>query len=133
MSPELNKAKRRLIEGEYSFVLINGDEEYVSSSKGIAPIISLLESSPELLKGASVADKVIGKAAALLLIYGGVKEIFTEVISSHGILVLESEKKIIEFEKQVQYIVNRAGTGMCPMEKRVLEIDDPTKGYQALS
>ncbi|MDD2362723.1 MAG: DUF1893 domain-containing protein [Oscillospiraceae bacterium] len=133
MSPELNKAKRRLLEGGFSFVLINRDKEYVSSLKGIAPIISLLENSPELLKGACVADKVIGKAAALLLIYGGVKEIFTQVISSHAITVLENEKKIIDFEKQVQYIVNRSGTGMCPMEKLVLEINDPLEGYRALS
>ena len=32
----------------------------------------------------------------------------------------------------VEYIINRDKTGMCPMEKAVLEVDEPNTAYDVL-
>ena len=32
----------------------------------------------------------------------------------------------------VEYIINRDKTGMCPMEKAVLEVDEPNTAYVVL-
>lgn len=42
----------------------------------------LLENEPEFLLGAFVADKVVGKGAAALMVLGGVKHVYTDVIST---------------------------------------------------
>ena len=133
MTPSLEKAKMTLLEGGFTFVLVNGDQEYVSSLMGIAPLLSLLKNSPGLLKGASVADKVVGKAAAMLMLYGGVSDIYSGIISHPALSVLEKAELKIESDRRVSYIENRAGTDMCPMEKRVLHLSDPEECYRLLS
>lgn len=132
MSCWLEKAKRILNEGGCTLALINGEKQFTSTLMGIAPVLELLEGCPELLSGASVADKVVGKAAALLFIYGGVKQIYADVISTYALSALESAGVSAQFSRKVPFIKNRAGDGMCPMEKKVLDIDDASEGYEAL-
>ena len=127
-----NKVTERLKEGGYSFVLYKDGEWSTSEKRGIAPIMELLRENKELLKGAYVADKVIGKAAALLLIEGGISYLHTQVISEHAIEVLRMSNIEFEYQSLVPYIVNRAGDGMCPMEETVLEVTDSTKAYELL-
>ena len=127
-----NKVTERLKEGGYSFVLYKDGEWSTSEKRGIAPIMELLRENKELLKGAYVADKVIGKAAALLLIEGGISYLHTQVISEHAIEVLRMSNIEFEYQSLVPYIVNRAGDGMCPMEETVLEVTDSTKAYKLL-
>lgn len=97
------------------------------------PLLEWLSKSPELLKGACAADKVVGKAAALLMIYGGVSEIYAEVISESAADCLEQNGIKFSFGKRVPYIRNRNKTDMCPMEKRCLHINSPDEAYEALS
>ncbi len=127
-----NKVTEKLKEGGYSFVLYKDGEWSTSEKRGIAPIMELLRENKELLKGAYVADKVIGKAAALLLIEGGISYLHTQVISEHAIEVLRMSNIEFEYQSLVPYIVNRAGDGMCPMEETVLEVTDSTKAYKLL-
>ena len=49
----------------------------------------LLDHDPEVLHGAVIADKVIGKAAAAMVVVGGVKELYAEVLSKKAIPFLE--------------------------------------------
>lgn len=133
MTKFLERAKSTLHDGGFTFVAWNGEKEFVSTLLGIAPVLSLIKNTPETLKGASVADKVIGKAAAMLMVYGGVSEIYADVVSEHALPVLERSGITLQYDKVVPYIINRAGTGMCPMEKKVLLIDDPEECFKVLS
>jgi len=128
----LKKAEKMLHDGKYTFVLINRDKQYTSTLMGIAPAIGLLKNSPGLMSGAAVADKVVGKSAALLFIYGGVKQVYARVISSFALSTLEYAGVDVEYENKVPFIKNRAGDGMCPMEKTVLDISDAGEGYEKL-
>lgn len=64
---------RELLGKSGSLAVVNGDREYSSSARGVKPLTNLLCSDREMLCGASVADKIVGKAAALLMAAGGVK------------------------------------------------------------
>ena len=132
MTSQLEKAVKKLHEEGCALAVLNGGGEFVSYQPGLAPLVNLLKNSPELLRGGSVADKIVGKAAAFLLLYGGVKEVYAEVISSHALAGLERAGVKLEFNKKVPFIKNRAGTDTCPMEKRVLDIDDVETGAAAL-
>ncbi|NLW88959.1 MAG: DUF1893 domain-containing protein [Clostridiaceae bacterium] len=128
----LQEAVRKLSETDATFVAVNNDRIIESHERGIAPILTLLLTEPEALRGASVADKVIGKAAALLLIYAGVDHLHAKTISEHAVSVLSEHPVSYSFGQKVPFIVNRKGDGICPMEKQVLNITDPKKAFEIL-
>lgn len=59
------------------------------SKPGVHDLEHLLDHAPEMLHGATIADKVIGKAAAAMVVVGGVKELYAEVMSKRAIPFLE--------------------------------------------
>ena len=71
-----------------SCVIRNGDVTRIFRERGVKDLYRLLEEEPELLDGAFVADKVVGKGAAALMILGGVGELHADVISRPARLLL---------------------------------------------
>lgn len=59
------------------------------SKPGVRDLEHLLDHDPEVLQGAVIADKVIGKAAAAMAVVGGVKALYAEVMSKKAIPFLE--------------------------------------------
>lgn len=129
---DMEKAKELLGEGKYTFAAVKNGELRTSQKRGIAPIIELIDAEPEFLNGASVADKVIGKAAAMLLNAYGVKNIRTPLASEKAVEYLKGKSMIFEYESTAEYIINRDGTDMCPMEKTVLNINDEKEAERLL-
>lgn len=72
-----------------SLVVKNHDIVTTYSKPGVRDLEYLLDHDPEMLHGATIADKVIGKAAAAMVVVGGVKELFAEVMSKRAIPFLE--------------------------------------------
>lgn len=101
-----------------------------SHENGIRPVLSWLAQDAGLLKGACAADRVVGKAAALLMIYGGVSEIYAQVMSGPAAEFLRKNGVAFSFGKQVPYILNDDGTDLCPMEKRCAGVDSPAEAYE---
>ena len=48
----------------------SGDTILRSEARGIAPLLGWIEADKLALRGAAIADKVVGKAAAMLMVYG---------------------------------------------------------------
>ena len=63
-----------------------------------------------------MADKVVGKGAAALLILGGVRELFAGVISTSALGLLEDSGISLRFAEKVPYIINRKRDDLCPVE-----------------
>ena len=59
-----------------------------SDKRGIAPMITFIVRGDDLT-GYSVADTVVGKAAALLFVKCGIKSVFAKTLSEYGKNVLE--------------------------------------------
>ena len=132
MENRLEQAKAAL-QGEITFAAVLQDGRLVTSErKGIAPMMALLSEDLNLLKGACVADRVIGRAAALLMEKAGIAEAFGEVVSSHALKAFEKSGISFAYGKEVEYIINRTKTGMCPMEQTVLDMEDAEAAYEAL-
>ena len=72
---------RLLHEGGYSCV-IRKEEIRTFTQRGVADLYDLLNQHPVFLHGAQVADKVVGKAAAALMVLGGVREVYPDIIVS---------------------------------------------------
>lgn len=117
---------------DYNCVSIRGDEIYTSNLSGVMPILAKLIENSSFFTGAVVGDIVIGKAAAMLLIYGNVESIYAKVISEQAIPFLEKYQIPFTYDTLVPNILNRNKDGMCPMEQLVLNINDPTEAYLAI-
>lgn len=84
------------------------------------------------LTGYSVADVVVGKAAALLFVKSGIVSVFAKTLSESGKKILETNGIPFEYEVLTKRIINRAGTDICPMEKAVATTDSPEEAYELL-
>ena len=130
---DLEIAKDALRRGDYSLVIVrDGRIIYASRSHGIGGILQAIEELDNRIKGASVADRVIGKAAALLLAYSKVKDAYALVISRSGLETLRSHGIQVDYESLVPKILDRSRRGICPFEKLTLEIDSPRLGFEVL-
>lgn len=128
---KIEKAKE-LLTDSVTFAAVSEKGVFTSEKRGVAPIFELADSDLDFLNGAAVADRVIGKAAAMLLERYGVAEIFARVTSEHAFEYLSNKTVKFEYNKKVEYIINRDKTDMCPMEKAVLGIDDSTEGERLI-
>lgn len=132
MKNRLEQAKAAL-QGKITFAAVLQNGKLVTSEKkGIAPMIALLEEDMEILRGAYVADRVIGRAAALLMEKAGAAAAYGGIVSAHALRAFAKSGIPFIYDKEVEYIINRTKTGMCPMEQTVLLIEDADAAYEAL-
>lgn len=125
-------AKSYLQEG-ITCVIIKDGQIYQAETSGIRPLLNWLEETPCPLTDGDVADRVVGKAAAMLFRYAKIHSLYTEIISEHALQALQNSDIEVSYDTLVPYVKNRDQSGMCPMEAKVLEMDDPTQAYRILS
>ena len=119
-----------LLKENHTIVIYKSDASVVvSDDRGVAPLMKLLNEDKEQLRDSMIADKVIGKSAALLMVYGKVKEVFTPTISVPAIEVFKNHNVKITYDKIVERIINRKGDGLCPMETLCLNTDNPEEAF----
>lgn len=106
---------RLLHEGKHSLVVSNG-EVRTFDRRGVADLYALLQEDSDFLKGASVADKVVGKAAAALMILGEVGELHADVVSRPALDLFADSAVRVSYGTAVPHIINRTKTGWCPLE-----------------
>lgn len=94
--------------------------------------MELLAEAPDFLRGSFVVDKVVGRAAAMLMIHGGVAALHANLISEPAVSTLTAHNLPFTCDARTPYIQNRDKTGYCPMEQTCLDIDDPAEAYLAL-
>ncbi len=105
-------------------LLHNGEHSLVISNKtintydgnGVSDLMRILDEQPNILNGATLADKVVGKGAAALMVIGKVKEVYSDVISQPALNLLVDNKIVVTYGQCVPQIRNRMGTGFCPIE-----------------
>lgn len=124
------KAKSGLTDG-VSCVLVRGDVIRVSKKRGIAPMLGFIADGCDM-RGFSAADRIVGKAAAMLFCKAGISEVYAEVLSSAGKEFLDAHGIPVTFGVLTDRILNRAGNGICPMEETVTGIEDVNEAYAAL-
>lgn len=124
---ETEKAKS-LLKDKVTFAAVGKKGIYTSEKRGVKPILDKIDADPGFFNGASVADRVIGKAAAMLLEKYGVAEIYAQVTSEYAAAYLENKSVKLTYEKKTDFIMNRSGTDMCPMEKTVLNVNNADEG-----
>ena len=115
---------------ELSLVIVkNGQVVFETKGQGVSGFLEAIEVLDQELIGASVADKIVGVAAAMLCVYSGLSAVFALTISDSGLKVLEENDMMCMFEKKVEKILNRDKNDVCPFEKLVSSSESPKKAY----
>ena len=87
-----------------SCVVRNGDTIRIFRERGVRDLWRLLHEEPELLDGAFVADKVVGKGAAALMAAGRVRELFADVVSHAALELLNGAGIPVSYTVAVPHI-----------------------------
>ena len=130
----LQTAIEELSKGGYSCVGSDSDGNivFVSSERGLKPLMDQTAEDPNGLRGIYVADKIIGKATACVIIYKGAAACHGCTMSEPASQLLRENGVPYSYGQMVPFIRNRAGTGMCPMEHAVENSTDAKSGFEAI-
>ena len=133
MNQDLELAKLKLTEKDLSLVIAKkGKVIFETKKSGISGFLQAIEELENDLVAASLADKIVGVAAAMLCVYSGLSSVFALTISTKGIRVLEDNNIEYVFEKEVPNILNRNKDDMCPFEKMAIASGSPEEAYVKL-
>jgi hypothetical protein len=111
---------------KYSLALVQGDKiVYSSDGSGIKPLWDCLEKYRQSKDKFILFDKVIGLAAARLVVYSGIiTAIHTRLISQPARKLLQENKVKIEADEIVANILRKDKSAICPGEIIALNTDD---------
>ena len=101
-----------------SLVVEKNGEITTYNKKGVRDLIWLLDNEPERLCEAQIADKVVGKAAAGLMVQGRIREVYAEVMSQKAFPLFEEAGIPYTYGTLVEHII-APEDGRCPLEKIV--------------
>ena len=131
MSGDLKIAAQLLAEEGQSLVVVrNGRMLFSSRLPGIQPLLDALDNN--VLPGSAVADKIVGRAAAMIAVLGQVTAVHTTVMSQGAADVLAEAGVLYCTGMTVPQILNREGTGPCPIEITTEFTVVPEKGVKAV-
>ena len=112
----MNTIINTLHQGGYSCVIRKGMQTRTYHQRGVKDLWELCQSEECFLNGAQIADKVIGKGAAALMVYGGICEVYADVISTPAWELLQEHGIHVTYAQQTDRIMNRQRDGLCPVE-----------------
>jgi len=100
-----------------------GNIIFTSRSRGVFDLYRLVKYDPGLLMGASAADKVVGKAAAMLYAQSGIEELYADSVSRGAASILREAGIKLQYQNMIPFVMNRDRTGMCPVERLANTVD----------
>lgn len=111
----------RLVEEDGCCRVIVRGREIVSKERGrgTGPFLRLLDSRPDVLRGARVVDSTVGIASAAVAVKGGAAKVFARTASEGARDVLARAGIPLEARVVVPHILNRDLSGPCPLESGV--------------
>lgn len=130
---DLEMAKKNLDRRDLTLCVVKGNAiVFESVMGGISGFLTAVEKLERRLEGASIADRIAGRAIALLCVYAKVKAVYASVLSKKGKAVFEEYAVHHEWDQIVESVLDVDGVGTCPFEKLASEISDPSAAYRKL-
>jgi hypothetical protein len=133
MNTDLEIAKKRLTENRVSLSIVKeGKIFFESRSHGLKDLFGAVNKLGTSLRNASIADQIVGKAAAFLFVYSRANSVFAVTISEKGLKLLEQNHVSAEFRSIVPNVLNKERTDVCPFEKMALNCRDAKEVFGIL-
>jgi hypothetical protein len=130
---DLEIAKNGLSEKHLSLSVVKGRHViFEAKTHGVMGFLEAVEKLEDRLDGASVADRVVGKAIALLCVYVNAKAVYAITISRTAKAVLEGNAVYVQWDTLVESILDADKSKTCPFEQLVEKTADPADAYRKL-
>ena len=110
-----------------SLVIYKDNQTKTYKEHGLEPLLIYLEENN--FKDSYVFDKIVGRAAALLYVYGDADYVYADKISKPAIEILKKNHIKYEAKNVVEEIQNKSKTGLCPFEELTKNIINPVQAY----
>ena len=119
------QAKNMIRSNEAECVVIqDGCIAAVERGRGVSPLLNLYDNNKKVLKSATVVDKVIGRAAAFIVIGAEASVVYGKIMSEDAMELLEKHGIECHYDLLVPKILNRKRDGLCPLEDSVKTCND---------
>jgi iron complex outermembrane receptor protein len=129
----LEYARQIFHSGDYAFVLVKDMQVLASGAgDGIGELLEAIVQHGEAARGATLADKIVGKAVAMVAVYSGLAEVYTPLASEPALWMLQEHGIALAAEHLAPLIRNKRNDGPCPMEQLTLPLSDPAEAFAAL-
>jgi hypothetical protein len=130
---DLEIAKRGLGDRHLTLCIVKeGHVIFEAKTHGVLGFMEAVEKLKDRLDGASVADRVVGKAIALLCVYVNARAAYAATISKAAMALLEGNSVYLEWDSLVENILGADKSKTCPFEQLVDRIEDPADAYRKL-
>lgn len=106
-----------------TLALCKDGEIITSDGRGVSPMLGFIREGKDLA-GYFAADRVVGRAAAMLFVKAGVRAVYADVMSVGAERLLKAHGVETLCDTLADGILNRDKTGPCPMESAVCDTDD---------
>jgi hypothetical protein len=128
---DIEIAKTELYEENLTLAIVkNGAVLYSTKSHRISGFLDAIDKCGENLEAASLADRVVGKAVALLCACAKIREVYAEVLSRKAMAVFKQNNIKVHWQELVDNILDAGKAGTCPFEKAAAEISEPKNAYK---
>jgi hypothetical protein len=106
---------------------------FENSGGGMRPLLLAISSlGRKKLRGTVVVDKIVGKAAALLIAYFKPRIVYCGTLSRRAEIILTRYKIPYIAEETVPEICRPKSKELCPFEESVLNVETPLQAYRHL-
>ncbi len=125
----LNEHFKEEIRADRKTLIIVEDDKVVLEDQQFG-VISLVQAFGDKYDNIVVYDKLIGKAAAMLLLQYNPKYVYAKIITKEALKLLEGIT--VEYDRVVENILNRDKSDLCPIEKIASTCENLETLYQKL-
>jgi hypothetical protein len=130
---DLEIAKRLLLEKKLTLCVVKKQNVLVESrARGVLAFIDAVGELGNKLQGSSVADRVAGKAVALMCIHVKVVAVYATTLSATAKALFEKYSTRVEYVDLVKNVLRADRSSICPFEQLVSDVSDPGEGYKKL-
>lgn len=130
---DLAIAKEQLLQNSLTLCIVReGRVICEATSHGISGFLNALEKFEDQVETAAIADKVVGKAIALLCVYGRVKAVYASILSRGAKRSFVEHSIHVEWDALVETVLDADKTETCPFEELAADIADPVEAYVKL-
>ncbi|MEM3660311.1 MAG: DUF1893 domain-containing protein [Thermoproteota archaeon] len=130
---DLETAKRILKDQGFSLVIVKPGILFHATRKyGVIGLVEAIENYGVELSGAAAADRIVGRAAAMLCLYANIAAVYAEVISRKALNVLSEKNVMVEYETLVPEILNRMKNDVCPFEKLIADCSKEEECFEKI-
>jgi hypothetical protein len=128
---DLEIAKNELTQKNLTLAIIkNGQILFETKSNRISGFLDAIATLKDQLDGSSLADRVAGRAIALLCVYAKIKEVYAQILSRKAQEVLKQNQIHCQWREIVDNILDQTKTSICPFEKAAEQLSNPQEAYQ---